>query len=346
MKSSIGADRLAGWVSKEQHMLIMKHANPRTFLNHYHPLQLDTDMIRIICGLDPDVELMRAVTRQSRWRDTRRPRYLTKQQRAQVEDHPDLKEARRKLSDARARHEDSQQPSLYSRVRQRERELKNTRQRLLRALRHQIRENFDEEQASLDIEAQLPGAAVKDESEEEDASLQEDMHPLQLLLLQRLLSFLTSNSVEDEWKRRDDAVDAVVQYCGVLEGGPLRGRPKQTGSKSMSLTPSNDDLGGSPNTETYLSPRDELFRTTNKHLIEASKPRVCFQCFSNEELPDGTRCRVFYDAGCVTRHFHARHLNEDPLKCNYCEVSMLHRMAFQRHASDIHRVESRWRQVL
>jgi hypothetical protein len=28
-------------------MLIMKHASPRTFLNHYHPLQLDTDMIRL-----------------------------------------------------------------------------------------------------------------------------------------------------------------------------------------------------------------------------------------------------------------------------------------------------------
>ncbi|OQD92082.1 hypothetical protein PENSOL_c045G01969 [Penicillium solitum] len=92
----------SGWVSKEQHMLIMKHASPRTFLNHYHPLQLDTDMIRVICGLDPDVELMRAITRQSRWRDTRRPRYLTDQQRAQVEDHPEMEEARRNLDKIRA----------------------------------------------------------------------------------------------------------------------------------------------------------------------------------------------------------------------------------------------------
>lgn len=61
------------------------------------PLLLDTDMIRVICGLDPDVELMRAVTRQIRWRDPRRPRYLTDQQRALVEDHPELEEARRNL---------------------------------------------------------------------------------------------------------------------------------------------------------------------------------------------------------------------------------------------------------
>ncbi|KAJ6024971.1 hypothetical protein N7540_005768 [Penicillium herquei] len=51
--------------SKEQHQLIMKHASPRTFLNHYHPLQIDIDIIRVIYGLDRDIELIRAVTRQS-----------------------------------------------------------------------------------------------------------------------------------------------------------------------------------------------------------------------------------------------------------------------------------------
>lgn len=47
-------------------MLIMKHASARIFLEHHHPLRVDTDMIQIICGLDPDVELVRAVSRQSR----------------------------------------------------------------------------------------------------------------------------------------------------------------------------------------------------------------------------------------------------------------------------------------
>ena len=335
-------------------MLIMKHADPRTFLNHYHPLQLDTDMIRIICGLDPDVELMRAVTRQSRWRDTRRPRYLTKQQRAQVEDHPDLEEARRNLSNARAQYEASQQPSLLNRIRQREKELKNTRQRLLRALRQQIRENFDEEQAFLDIEAQLSGAVVKDESEEKDSSLQEDMHPLQLVLLQRLLSYPTSNSVEDEWKRRDDAVDAVTQYCDVLEGGPLRGRPKQIGSKSTLSTDPDTGLDDSSNfrvspdkrTETTLSPRDKRFRETAEHLQNAAKPQACFQCFANEAQSDDVRCKMFSDAGCLTRHFDARHLQEEPLGCNWCEVSFLHTMELQRHAIDLHRLRSRWRAPL
>lgn len=88
--------------------------------------------------------------------------------------------------------------------------------------------DFDEEQAFLDIEAQLSSTLAQDEGEEDESASRDDLHPLQLLLMQRLLSYLTSDSVEDEWKRRDDAVEAVVQYCDVLEGGLLRGRPKQS----------------------------------------------------------------------------------------------------------------------
>ena len=42
-------------------MLIMKHSHRRIFLNHYHPRDDDINMERTICGLDPDVELMRTV---------------------------------------------------------------------------------------------------------------------------------------------------------------------------------------------------------------------------------------------------------------------------------------------
>ncbi|PYH76328.1 hypothetical protein BO82DRAFT_407201 [Aspergillus uvarum CBS 121591] len=221
----------SGWVSKEQHMLIMKHASPRMFLDHYHPLQLDTDMIRVIYGLDPDVELMRAVTRQSRWRDMRRPRYLTDQQRAQLEDHPELEEARRNLSKIRAQYKKTQQPALRPRIQQLERNVRNTQKRLHRSLRHKIRKNFDEEQAFLNIEAQLSGTMVKEESKDE-SFLKDTIHPLQLHLVQSLLSYPISNSLEDEWNWRDTGAAAVVQYCDVLEGGLLKGRPKRNVSGS------------------------------------------------------------------------------------------------------------------
>nr|KMM63657.1 hypothetical protein CPAG_00011 [Coccidioides posadasii RMSCC 3488] len=54
----------SGWVSEEQRMLIMKHADHHTFVEHYHPQTVSTDMIRTICSLNPEKELMRAVARQ------------------------------------------------------------------------------------------------------------------------------------------------------------------------------------------------------------------------------------------------------------------------------------------
>ncbi|KAE8334186.1 hypothetical protein BDV24DRAFT_170455 [Aspergillus arachidicola] len=103
----------------------MKYASARTFLEHHHSLRVDTDMTRIICGLDPDVELMRA--------------------RAKIEDHPELEEARCKLSNARTQYEETEKSGLLPRIQRLEKEVKNTRARLLRALRHKVRKNFDEE---------------------------------------------------------------------------------------------------------------------------------------------------------------------------------------------------------
>ncbi|KAJ5608637.1 hypothetical protein N7528_009204 [Penicillium herquei] len=337
----------SGWVSKEQHQLIMKHASPRTFLNHYHPLQIDTDMIRVICGLDPDVELMRAVTRQSRWRDTRRPRYLTDQQRAEVEDHPEMEQVRRNLSKIRALYEETQEPGLLLRLQHREKEVKNTRQRLHRSLRHQIRENFDEEQAYLDIEAQLSGAVVEEISKD-GSCLDDTMHPLQLHLVQSLLSYPVSNSLEDEWHRRDTGTAAVVLYCDVLEGGPLRGRPRKRACDSATLAESiaepqaiHQTYGDNDAGERSDSEPPKPLRATREYLAKAKRPVACFQCFARQEAPDSVRLQMFHDAGCVTRHFDAIHMNEMPLKCNWCEITLLHEMEFQRHANDVHRVRSR-----
>lgn len=36
-------------------------------------------------------------------------------------------------------------------------------------------------------------------------------------------------------------------------------------------------------------------------------------------------------------------ISKKPLKCNWCEVALLHQMAFQRHAFDVHHVRSRQR---
>ncbi|OXV05446.1 hypothetical protein Egran_06786 [Elaphomyces granulatus] len=65
----------SGWVSDAQRNLIMAHATSQTFLDHYRPRR-HANMQEIMCGLEPDKEFERAVTRMSRWIDKRRPRRL------------------------------------------------------------------------------------------------------------------------------------------------------------------------------------------------------------------------------------------------------------------------------
>ncbi|OJJ65752.1 hypothetical protein ASPBRDRAFT_70231 [Aspergillus brasiliensis CBS 101740] len=270
-------------------------------------------MIQVICGLDPDVELIQAVTRQNRWQDPRRPRYLTEQQKAQVEDHPELEKTHQKLSELGAQYNKTQQPETKEGD-------ENTRKQLLRALRHQIQENFDEKQAFLDIEAQLSSTAVK---EEEDELLEDAIPRNQLHLLQCLLSYPISNSLEDKWNRRDAAADAVIQYCNILKEGPLRGRPRQETTTTASdepIAPPQDapQVQDSINACKVAPPtiRGKPPRATKKYLENSELPEACFQCFTNEKLPEKVHCRMFYDAGCVTRHFDAVHLKKEPLKCH------------------------------
>ncbi|KAJ5718241.1 hypothetical protein N7488_003887 [Penicillium malachiteum] len=256
----------------------------------------------------------------------RRPRYLTDQQRAEVEDHPELEDARCNLSKIRAQYKETQEPGMLLQLQHREKEVRNTRKRLHRSLRHYIREKFDEEKAFFGYRGVTIGRCGQGNKK-------------RWIILG---GYYASTSV------RDAGTDAVVQYCDVLEGGPLRGRPRKKAPDSAPLaesiaqphavqqTRSGDDIGERPDRE---PPRPE--RATREYLAEATRPAAYFQCFASEGTPDSVRLRMFHDAGSVTRHFDAIHLDEMPLKCNWCEVTLLHQMGFQRHANEVHRVLSR-----
>ncbi|KAJ5508102.1 hypothetical protein N7527_010245 [Penicillium freii] len=57
-------------------------------------------------------------------------------------------------------------------------------------------------------------------------------------------------------------------------------------------------------------------RATREYLETAKRLVACFQYFATEGLAD----KIYHDPGCVTRHFDAIHLKEEPLKCNWCEL--------------------------
>ncbi|KNG80287.1 putative C2H2 finger domain protein [Aspergillus nomiae NRRL 13137] len=147
----------SGLISDAKQNLIMKHANIRTFLNHYLPRRINTDMQALIRGLKPDTAMMRAVTRIGRWIDRRRPRELTDTQKTTVEHDPELQKAIRKRD-------------TFSKKLQRSQKKTGRKLNKLDKLKW---EEFDEEQAVLDIKRQLADTAILDKEAKEQLQIKE-----------------------------------------------------------------------------------------------------------------------------------------------------------------------------
>jgi hypothetical protein len=68
--------------------LIMRHADSKIFLNYYLSRRITADTQAIVRGIAPQDEMMRAACRMSRWIDPDRPRQLTPEQSASVNQNP------------------------------------------------------------------------------------------------------------------------------------------------------------------------------------------------------------------------------------------------------------------
>ncbi|KAI2834294.1 hypothetical protein CBS11350_10827 [Aspergillus niger] len=337
----------SGLVSDAQQNLIMKHADIRTFLNHYLPRRIGTDMQALMRGLKPDSDMMRAVTRMGRWIDRRRPRELTDAQKATVEHDPELQKAIRKRDAFSKKFQRSQKKSgrKLDKLDKLKRDVTNTRNRLLYALRQRVREEFDEEQAVLDIERQLAGTAILDEEAKEQLQTEEQLLPQQIHLLSKLMTWPTSLSVEIEWQRRNEATEAVRLYCDVLEGGPRRGRrPKRIVPIQDTRTPSPPREVMAPAEPPLLSPspsRHEIaLQEAGEDIRTAAKPRACFQCYGNPAGFSNRRLMQYSRHKGLLRHFRAVHL--DDRHCNYCNESVDNEMYWRRHTVDKHRLNVRY----
>ncbi|KAH2891750.1 hypothetical protein KXV75_003550 [Aspergillus fumigatus] len=313
----------SGFVSDAQRNVIMAHASSRTFIKHYQPRR-HAEIQEIVCGLNPAEEFSRAVKRMSRWIDTRRPRYLTDAEKASVEKDPELQSAIRwqmELEDRCARSDD---PTLRALLEQQERNVNNTRRRLQERRRKEIRQEFSRKQAVIDIERQLTGGAVNDGPAREVLRKEFAMPPEQILLVETFFTWPTSDSLEDKWMRRNKAVAAGVKYCGFLEGGPLRGRPKRP-------APDNEELIADPPAKKQKRPERPTVSVWEEKLsavkkkATADKPSACFQCL-----------KEYSDVYGVKRHFKSSHLQDR--KCNFCDLSLQHEMHLRLHAEEVHRL--------
>lgn len=278
-----------------------------------------------MCGLDPDEEFSKAVTRMSRWIDRRRPRHLSDVDRELVEKDPELQSAIRWQFELDSQcGSRSYEPALRAMLEDQKRKVHNLRRRLQEKRRKEIRRDFSRKQAVVDIERQLTGGAVSDEPAREVLRKEFAMPPEQILLVETFFTWpTTTDSLEDEWTRRNKAVAAGIQYCGFQEGGPLRGRRKRSAPSD------NDDVVPSPlaqkiKTDAPPTASSEKERTSGrKDTPNAEQTFACFQC-----------PKAYSDYNGVKRHFKSSHLMDR--KCNLCNLSVLHEMHLRRHAGDVH----------
>jgi hypothetical protein len=319
----------------------MKHANIRTFLKHYLPRRIGTDMQALMRGLEPDSAMMRTVTRMGRWIDTRRPRELTNNQKASVETIPELQDAIRKRDSfaRKLKQSDKKRRKGLDRLEKLKRNVTNTRSRLLYELRKRVREEFDNSQAVKDIERQLAaGTAVHDDQTKKILAVRENMLPQQIFLLEKLMTWPTSRSLELEWRRRNEAVEAVRMYCGVREGGPRRGRrPRMPILVDDVATPIPHTLASTQAPSPSLL-REDALRKADVHVRTAAKPLGCFQCYGNIEESDVRRMKHYTRHKHLLRHFRDFHL--DDRRCNYCNKPVEDEKGLRRHAHEKHRLKT------
>ncbi|KAE8148498.1 hypothetical protein BDV25DRAFT_168391 [Aspergillus avenaceus] len=309
-----------GFVSDAQRNVIMAHASSRTFIEHYRPRR-HAGLQEIMCGLNPDQEFSRAVTRMSRWIDRRRPRYLNETDRTSVEQDPELQSAVRWQSELEKQYRGSENLTLRVMLEDQEHKIKNLRRRLQERQRKRMRQDFSRKQAVIDIERQLTGVAVSDESAREVLCKEFAMPPEQIDLVQTFFTWPVSDSLEDEWIRRDKAVAAAIKYCAFPEGSPLRGRPKRAAPSDK-----EDSATSSPARRQKTTERStKEGGIVNESINPLQRPLMCFQCK-----------KQYSDHNGVKRHFRISHLKDR--RCNSCDLSLEHEMHLRRHAQEIHRL--------
>ncbi|KAK2051368.1 C2H2 finger domain-containing protein [Colletotrichum caudatum] len=154
----------------------------------------------------------------------------------------------------------------------------------------------------------------------------------------RLLTALTAPliaTLEDQYQRRDNAIDAVSAYCLVQEGCTMR-RPRPLSKDSVSKTPST----GSERNLLHLATLSVYARN------KTDRPRRCFVCIGQAHSlpPDDPRVddliQEFYSSTDLTKHFKRKHLSKmkanDKTECKVCKMPLEHKMHLQNHAFKIH----------
>ncbi|CAG8982679.1 hypothetical protein HYALB_00000958 [Hymenoscyphus albidus] len=310
----------SGDVSDALQNMMLQHAKIDTFIKHYLPRRVTADTRAIVSGYEPQHDLMRAACRMTRWIDPDRPQELTLEQSLSV--NQDLYISRlviqREKWKRRFKGTVTQQPGY----RILSCKIFNARQRQRVVALKQIQDRWDLEHPVDEIERQLSGLKFKQEVKT-TLDLDEDMPPIQKRLVETIMT-LPGATLEEEFRRRNAAINAVAAYCNFQEGGAVaRPRGKPTNPEQEAAEAKKRALSAA-----MLSVYTE------------KRPTICFVCLGEEGLLFEKRVYSFASPGDLTKHFKRKHLSNitqgNMVGCKVCRMSLDHMMHLQNHAARIH----------
>ncbi len=310
----------------------MQHADSRVILRHYLQREIRADTMGIIRGLEPQRALIKTLCSLGSSISKRRPTGLTRAQSASVNNDPRVRELVRRRDDLHARsYRSAEARQKYKHA---AKEVTKERLRLRRALKTQIREEFDAQQAVQDIEGQLAGQGFQDMAGEAAAG---DRLPQgdQKRLVEALRAPMDCKTIEELYDRRDAAINAVAAYCKVEENWHPRlpSAKKPPATAALVKTHTEDPSEGSLLHNALLS-------------VFEKKPYRCFLCVGKARSVKEDDARFaelvheFHSPGDVSKHFRRKHLknlqeNEDIL-CTACDLVLRNEQHLKCHAVNVH----------
>lgn len=195
-------------------------------------------------------------------------------------------------------------------------------------------ERYQNIQPVIDSERQLAGKIV---DEEVIGVLERTGYmSLQHMMLIDTVLAMPGTTIEGEIQRRIDAINAIIAFCDVEEGAPLRPLHSRKREAAPILTEKQS-----------LSQEDEEVAKLSKAIKSvqidspSERPLTCFLCVGNPALAMTERIRKYNTPGSLTRHFQRRHVKipwakEGGVRCKICKVDFRHKNDLLNHAETKH----------
>ncbi|KAI9761205.1 MAG: hypothetical protein M1840_002005 [Geoglossum simile] len=154
--------------------------------------------------------------------------------------------------------------------------------------------------------------------------------PLMQKCLVETVIIMLGTMVEEEFCRRNAAIDAVAAYYYFQEGraiAMLHGRPPTQVKGACPQLVAADAEKQALNTAMLLVFMEE-------------RPTICFIYLGEASLLFEKRVYSFASPGDLTKYFKRKHLSNirggDWIKCKVCRISLEHKMHLQNHALKIY----------